>query len=105
MCFDDRPCFLIGDRLTPRPLQTGNVRKPHDTSENLGSCALLAALAPLTGRRLGPGQAQRTKRASTLCCQALAALYPHATTIRLVQDTLNPHHASAFSAHLPAAEA
>ena len=40
-----------------------------------------------------------------MCCQALAALYPAARTIRLVQDNLNTHNASAFYEHLPAAEA
>ena len=37
--------------------------------------------------------------------QALAARYPDAETIYLVQDNLNTHNASAFYEHLPAAEA
>jgi len=49
--------------------------------------------------------AQRTKREYTLFCQALAALYPDAIKIRLVQDNLNTHNASSFYEHLPAAEA
>ncbi len=105
VCFDERPCFLIGDRLTPVPMQSGKVRKQHYTYEKLGSCALLAALEPLTGRRLGQVHAQRTKREYTLFCQALAALYPDAIKIRLVQDNLNTHNASSFYEHLPAAEA
>ena len=40
VCFDERPCFLIGDRLTPVPMQPGKVRKQHSTYEKLGSCAL-----------------------------------------------------------------
>jgi hypothetical protein len=105
VCFDERPCFLIGDRLTPVPMTSGKVRKQHYTYEKLGSCALLAALEPLTGRRLGQVHAQRTKREYTLFCQALAALYPDAIKIRLVQDNLNTHNASSFYEHLPAAEA
>ena len=105
VCFDERPCFLIGDRLTPVPMQSGKVRKQHYTYEKLGSCALLAAIEPLTGRRLGQVHAQRTKREYTLFCQALAALYPDAIKIRLVQDNLNTHNASSFYEHLPAAEA
>jgi hypothetical protein len=42
VCFDERPCFLIGDRLTPVPMQPGKVRKQHSTDEKLGSCARLA---------------------------------------------------------------
>jgi hypothetical protein len=105
VCFDERPCFLIGDRLTPVPMRPGKVRKQHYTYEKLGSCALLAAIEPLTGQRLGQVHAQRTKREYTLFCQALAALYPDARKIRLVQDNLNTHNASSFYAHLPAAEA
>ncbi len=105
VCFDERPCFLIGDRLTPVPMQSGKVRKQHYTYEKLGSCALLATIEPLTGRRLGQVHAQRTKREYTLFCQALAALYPDAIKIRLVQDNLNTHNASSFYEYLPAAEA
>ena len=105
ICFDERPCFLIGDTLTPVPMQPGKVRKQHYTYEKLGSCALLAAIEPLTGRRLGHVHPQRTKREFMLFCQALAAQYPEAVTIRLVLDNLNTHNASAFYEHLPAAEA
>jgi DDE superfamily endonuclease len=105
ICFDERPCFLIGDRLVPIPMEPGKVRKQHYSYEKLGSCALLAAIEPLTGRRLGQVYAQRTKREYTQFCQALAAQYPDAVKIRLVQDNLNTHTASAFYEHLPAEEA
>ena len=105
ICFDERPCFLIGDTLTPLPMQADTVRKQHSTYEKFGSCALLAAIEPLTGRRLRQVHAQRTKHEYMLFCQALAAQYPEATTIRLVQDDLNTHNPSAFYEHLPAAEA
>ena len=105
VCFDERPCFLIGDTLIPRPMQPGKVRKEHYTYEKLGSCALLAAIEPLTGRRLGQVHPQRTKREYTLFCQALAAQYPDAIQIRLIQDNLNTHNASSFYEHLPAEEA
>ena len=48
---------------------------------------------------------QRTKHEYTLFCQALAAQYPDAIKLRLVQDNLNTHNASAFYEHLPAEEA
>jgi hypothetical protein len=52
VCYDERPCFLIGDRVEPLALQSGQIRKEHYTYEKLGSAALLAVLEPLTGRRL-----------------------------------------------------
>jgi hypothetical protein len=105
VCFDERPCFLIGDTLIPQPMQPGKARKQHYAYEKLGSCALLAAIEPLTGRRLGQVHPQRTKREYMVFCQALAAQYPDAIKIRLVQDNLNTHNASAFYEHLPADEA
>jgi len=105
VCFDERPCFLIGDTLVPLPMQEGKPRKQHYAYEKFGSCALLAAIEPLTARRLGQVHARRTKREYTLFCQALAADYPEAIKIRLVQDNLNTHNASSFYEHLPAAEA
>ena len=52
VCFDERPCFLIGDLVEPYALQTGRLRKEHYAYEKLGSCALLAAIEPLTGQRV-----------------------------------------------------
>jgi len=105
VCFDERPCFLIGDLIEPLALQSGKVRKEHYAYEKLGSCALLAAIEPLTGKRLAQVHSQRTKREYTLFCQALAAMYPEAIKIRLVQDNLNTHDTSAFYENLPADEA
>jgi hypothetical protein len=105
ICFDERPCFLIGDLVAPLALQPGQVRKEHYAYEKLGSCALLAAIEPLTGRRLAQVQAHRTYQEYTQFCQALAATYPEAIKIRLVQDNLNTHGPAAFYACLPAEEA
>ena len=105
ICFDERPCFLIGEELAPLALKSGKVRREHYAYEKNGSCALLAAIEPLTGKRLAQVHPQRTKKEYTQFCQALAAFYPEATKIRLVQDNLNTHNASAFYENLPAAEA
>lgn len=105
LCFDERPCFLIGDQVEPLALQSGQVRKEHYAYEKLGSCALLAAIEPLTGQRVAQVHARRTKKEFSLFCQALAAAYPQALKIRLVLDNLNTHDFSAFYETLPAATA
>jgi hypothetical protein len=105
ICFDERPCFLIGDLIEPLVMQTGQVRKEHYAYEKNGSCALLAAIEPLTGFRLAQVHPHRTKKEYTLFCQALAAAFPQAIKIRLVQDNLNTHDNSAFYENLPADEA
>ena len=102
VCYDERPCFLIGDKVEPLALQTGKVRKEHYAYEKLGSCSLLASIEPLTGKRLAQVHPQRTKREYTLFCQALANMYPKAIKIRLVQDNLNTHDTSAFYENLSA---
>jgi hypothetical protein len=105
VCFDERPCFLIGDAIAPLPMQRGHVRKEHYAYEKNGACALLAVIEPLTGKRVAQVYARRTKKEYTEFCQAIVATWPTAKKIRLVQDNLNTHTTSAFYEHLPAADA
>ena len=105
VCFDERPCFLIGDKIEPIAMQTGQIRKEHYAYEKNGSCALLAAIEPLTGKRLALVEPQRTKKEFTMACQMIAKVYPNAKQIRLVLDNLNTHKKGAFYDHLPADEA
>ena len=46
ICFDERPCFLIGDLVAPLAMQPGQLRKEHYAYDKHGSSALLAALNP-----------------------------------------------------------
>jgi hypothetical protein len=62
VCFDERPCFLIGDEVGPLTIQSGQVHKEHYAYEKLGSYALLAAIEPLIGRRIAQVHPQRTNR-------------------------------------------
>lgn len=105
VCFDERPCFLIGEERSPLPMEPGHVQKEHSAYTKHRSCALLAAIEPRTGRRIAMVTPQRTMLEYTQLCQRLAAAYPDAVKIRLVQDNLNTHHPRAFYAHLPADEA
>lgn len=105
VCFDERPCFLIEDRIDPVSMSTGEVKKEHYAYKKNGSCALLGAIEPLTGRRIAEVYSRRTKLEFTLFCQLLAAAYPDAEKIILVLDNLNTHHAGSFYDHLPADEA
>jgi transposase len=105
VCFDERPCFLIGQTIEPLAMQSGQVRKEHYAYQKNGSCALLAAIEPLTGQRLGQVFLQRTKKEFTQFSQALAATYPMAKKIRLVLDNLNTHNAGSFYENLAADKA
>ena len=105
LCFDERPCFLIGDKIAPIPMQSGQVKKEHYIYEKNGSCALLAAIEPLTGKRIAEVYERRTKKEYALFMKQLANAYPDAKKIRLVQDTLNTHDISAFYENFQAKEA
>lgn len=105
ICLDERPCFLIGDIVEPRAMQTGKVRKEHYAYEKLGSCALFAAIEPLTGQRIAQIHKQRRKKEFALFCQAVAENYPEAVQIRLVLDNLNTHNTSAFYENMLADQA
>lgn len=105
ICYDERPCFLIGEAVAALPMTTGKVTKEHYAYEKNGACTLLAAIEPLTGQRLGLVRTQRTKKEYTEFCQALVAAWPEAKKIHLVQDNLNTHNASSFYEHLSAEEA
>lgn len=65
VCFDERPCFLIGEVIEPIAWQTGQPLKEHYAYEKNGSCCLLAAIEPLTGKRVAQVHAQRTKKEYT----------------------------------------
>jgi transposase len=105
LCFDERPCFLIGDRIEPLAMQTGQIRKEHYAYEKNGSCSLLAAIEPLTGRRVAEVYDQRRKKEFAQFCLTIAQAYPQARKIRLVLDNLNTHNSSAFYENLLADEA
>lgn len=105
VCFDERPCFLIGDTVEPIPMQSGKVKKEHYAYEKNGSCALLAAIEPLTGKRIAKVFDQRRKIEYAQFIKQIVQAYPNANKIRIVQDNLNTHTISALYQAFPAQEA
>ena len=105
VCFDERPCFLIGDTVPALALKAGSVCKEHYEYKKNGSCVLLAAIEPKTGQRLAQVFDQRRKHEYALFLKELAAQYPNAEKIRLVQDNLNTHNTSSLYETFPAEEA
>lgn len=85
--------------------QAGSVSKEHYEYKKLGSCALLAASEPKTGKRLVRIYDRRTKHEYAQFLKALAACYPKAEKIRLVQDNLKTHNLSSLYETFSAAEA
>jgi hypothetical protein len=105
VCFDERPCQLLGDVLMPIPMKPGRVERQDYEYERNGTCVVLMAVEPLAGRRISKVTAQRTKKDYAEFMKSLAASYPDAEKIVLVQDNLNTHNPSSFYETFPAAEA
>jgi hypothetical protein len=105
VCFDERPCFLIGEAVKGLEMKAGQVARQHYAYEKRGSCALLMAIEPKTGKRLARVFDRRTKLDYARFMKGLAARYPKAKKIRVVQDNLNTHNFSAFYEAFSAEEA
>lgn len=105
VCFDERPCFLIGNVVGGLAPASGQVAKEHYAYSKHGSCVVMGAVAPHLGQRLMAVYEQRTKKEYTDFMRKIAALYPKAVKIRVVQDNLNTHTPNAFYTCLSAEEA
>lgn len=105
VCFDERPCFLIGNTVEGLPMKSGQVAKENYAYSKHGSCCVLAMIEPKTGKRLAHVRKQRRKKEFCMFMENLANLYPKAKKIRVVLDNLNTHNFSSFYEHLPATEA
>ena len=105
VCFDERPCQLLGDVLMPIPMKPGRVERQDYEYKRNGTCVVLMAVEPLAGRRVVTVTERRTKNDYAGFMKALAASYSDAVKIILVQDNLNTHNPSSFYETFPAAEA
>ena len=105
VCFDELPVQLLGEVVAPLPMKSGRPVRLDYEYEREGTANLLVAIEPLTGQRLVETSKQRTKADYCRFQQRLAAMFPDAEKIVLVQDNLNTHNASSFYENLPAAEA
>lgn len=52
VCFDERPCQLLGDVLMPIPMKPGRVEREDYHYKRNGTCVVLTAVEPLAGRRM-----------------------------------------------------
>jgi DDE superfamily endonuclease len=105
ICFDERPCFLIGEAVEGLAMKAGQAARQHYAYEKNGSCALLMAIEPKTAKRVALVSDRRTKLDYARFMKCLAARYPKANKIRVVQDNLNTHSISAFYEAFSAEEA
>jgi hypothetical protein len=102
ICYDERPCQLLGDVLVPLPMKPGKPVRYDYEYERHGTCCVLLAFEPHTGFRYVQVRARRTAVDYAQFMQDLVRLhYPTVDRIRLVQDNLNTHTPGSFYQILP----
>ncbi len=105
LCYDERPCFLIGEIVKGLEMKAGEVKKSHYAYEKLGFCNLLATIEPLSGKRIVEVTDQRRKIEFAQHFQKVAAEFPEAEKITVILDNLNTHNESSFYEAFSAEEA
>lgn len=97
LCFDERPCQLIEEVITPLPMQAGQPAKQDYEYERKGTACVLLAYDLDTHQRYVQIREQRTKKDYAYFMDWLEKHhYPLVQKIHLVQDNLNTHHAGSF---------
>ena len=105
ICYDERPCFLIGELIKGIEMKADQVKKEHYAYEKNGSCSLLETIEPLTGKRIADVFDQRRKIEFAKHFQKVEAEFPEAECITVILDNLNTHNESSFYEAFPAEEA
>ena len=105
VCYDERPYQLLQGLAEELPMKPGRAAKVDYQYRRRGTCCLLAAVEPRGGRRRLEVQPHRGKREYARFMRRLAARYPEAQRIILIQDNLNTHEPGSFYEYYPAAQA
>jgi DDE superfamily endonuclease len=97
LCYDERPCQLLGDVLVPLPMDPGHPQRVDYEYERHGTCCVLLAFEPQTGFRYVQVRTQRTAEDyAHFLWDLVQRHYPEVERIRLVQDNLNTHTPGSF---------
>ena len=106
VCFDERPCQLIDEVVSPIPMKPGKPQRRDYEYKRQGTCCVLLAFEPLSGWRFVQVRKRRTAVDYSHFMAALVKTrYPTVDRIRLVQDNLNTHTPGSFYTTFPPQEA
>jgi len=105
LCFDEKPYQLLQGVAQELPMKPGREAKVDSQYRRRGTCCLLAAVEPRAGSRRVEVHRHRGKREYACFMRGLAARYPDAERIILIQDNLNTHGPGCFYEFYPAEEA
>jgi len=98
ICFDERPCQLLGHVVMPVPMEKGKPLREDYEYKRQGTCCVMVAVEPLTGWRLMRVFKHRRATDYARFMNELAhdAHFAGAERILVVQDNLNTHTMGAF---------
>ena len=106
ICFDERPCQLLGEVVAPIPMKEAKLKKEDYEYTRQGTAVILLAYDIDTGQRYVQVRKQRTKKDYAQFMEWLIEEhYSHVEQVKLVQDNLNTHTYGSFYDHLPAEKA
>lgn len=106
ICFDERPCQLIADVLSPLPPKPNCSQKEHQEYLRKGVCNVLLAYDMDTGKRyLRVTKTKNKADYAQFMKWLIETHYPDVDKIKLVQDNYNTHSYGAFYENLPPEEA
>jgi transposase len=102
VCFDERPCQLIGDVRDPLPMKPGHIERFDSEYERGGVCWIFMSFEPLTGwRDLAVTERRRKREFAHWMRRLVEEHYPKAQKIRVVLDNLSTHSGAAFYESFP----
>ena len=106
VCFDERPCQLLGQIIAPLPMKAEKPEKQDYEYSREGTAVILLAYDIDSGQRYIQVRKQRTKKDYAQFMEWLVKEhYSHVEQVELVQDNLNTHTYGSFYDHLPADQA
>ena len=106
VCFDERPCQLIGDTRETQLPQPGRPQRYDYEYERKGTCNLFGFFEPRRNWRHLRATHHRKSQDFALCMQYLVdVLYPKAEQVQVVLDNLNTHTPAALYKTFPPEEA
>ena len=91
ICLDERPVVLHEDARPLIPIRPGRIARRDYEYVRCGTANIFCVIEPLSGQRLTFASANRKRPAYVRALQKIAARYPRARRIHLVQDNLNTH--------------
>lgn len=101
LCFDERPCQLLDNVLTPIPAKVGQTKKEHQEYIRNGVCNVLLAYNIDTGQRHIEVTETKKRKDYALFMKKLAQeTYPNAQKIVIIQDNYNTHTKGSFYENL-----